>query len=66
MFLSFINIKLYDKKILKNETSIVKEKIISLILVFSMPSRLSVGKNPPDDIKVNARLKEIKDLIFTK
>ena len=56
------NIKLYEKKRLKNENSIVKESIISLSLVFIINSKLFTGKKPPDEIKVRDKLKESKAL----
>ena len=56
------NIRLYEKKRLKNEKSIVKESIISLSLVFIISSKLFTGKKPPDEINVKDKLKESKAL----
>ena len=56
------NIRLYEKKRLKNEKSIVKESIISLSLVFITNSKLFTGKKPPDEINVKDKLKESKAL----
>ena len=56
------NIRLYEKKRLKNENSIVKESIISLNLVFIINSKLFTGKKPPDEINVKDKLKESKAL----
>ena len=38
------------KKRLKNENNIVTDKIILLISVVNVKSKLSLGKNPPEDI----------------
>ena len=43
-------IKLKIKKRLKNENSMHIDKIILLISVLKVKSKLSLGKNPPDDI----------------
>ena len=51
---------------LKKETNIVNEKIITFRLVFNIPSRLLVGKNPPDEIRLIAKLNDIKDLMSIK
>ena len=56
------NIRLYEKKRLKNEKSIVKESTISLSLVFITNSKLFTGKKPPDEINVKDKLKESKAL----
>ena len=40
------------------------ENIISLNLVFTILSILLTGKNPPDEIKVSAKLKELNDRIL--
>ena len=54
--------KLYVKKRLKNENNIVKDNIISLNLVLIIVSKLFTGKKPPDEIKVNDKLNELKAL----
>ncbi len=56
------NTKLYVKKRLKNEINIVSDNITSLNFVFIINSKLFTGKKPPDEIKVNDKLKELKDL----
>ena len=50
------------KKRLKKEISIVKDKIISLNFVLIINSKLLTGKKPPEEIKVNDRLNELKAL----
>tara|TARA_Y100001970_G_scaffold164173_1_gene200559 strand:+ start:911 stop:1114 length:204 start_codon:yes stop_codon:yes gene_type:complete len=50
------------KKRLKKEISIVKDKIISLNFVLMINSKLLTGKKPPEEIKVNDRLNELKAL----
>ena len=55
--------KLYIKKILKNETSIRIEKIIICVLSLNTFDKSFTGRKPPDEIKVNAKLSELKDLI---
>ena len=62
MFLLWKKIKLYVKKRLKKETSINKDKTISLNLVLIINSKLLTGKKPPDEIKDNDRLNELKAL----
>ena len=62
MFLLWKKIKLYVKKRLKKETSINKDKTISLNLVSIINSKLLTGKKPPDEIKDNDRLNELKAL----
>ena len=42
--------------------SIIKAKIISLMFVFTMVDKLLIGKKPPDDINVIAKLNESKNL----
>ena len=63
MFFCFEKIRLYPKKILKNEVNINKDKTIiwefSLIILGSSLT----GKNPPEEINVKAKFKESKDLI---
>tara|TARA_B100000886_G_scaffold329837_1_gene279632 strand:+ start:125 stop:334 length:210 start_codon:yes stop_codon:yes gene_type:complete len=53
---------LYVKKRLKKENNIVKESIISLILVLTINSRLLTGKKPPDEIRDKDKLNELKAL----
>ena len=62
IFLFFKKIKLYDKKILKNEISIKNENITSLRFEFRTNERLLKGKNPPDEINVIDKLKESRVL----
>ena len=62
MFLFLIKNKLQLKKILKKETSIVNEKMISLVFVFMIVDKLLTGIKPPDEINVIAKLNESKDL----
>ncbi len=62
MFLLWKKIKLYVKKRLKKETSINKDKTISLNLVLIINSKLLTGKKPPEEIKDNDRLNELKAL----
>ena len=62
MFLLWKKIKLYVKKRLKKETSINKDKTISLNLVLIINSKLLTGKNPPEEIKDNDKLNELKAL----
>ena len=54
---------MYDKKRLKNERSIKNDKTISLVFEFSIISKLLVGKNPPDEIIVMAKFKELNALM---
>tara|TARA_B100000575_G_scaffold217558_1_gene178169 strand:+ start:725 stop:934 length:210 start_codon:yes stop_codon:yes gene_type:complete len=53
---------LYVKKRLKKENNIVKESIISLILVLIINSKLLTGKKPPDEIRDKDKLNELKAL----
>tara|TARA_Y100000816_G_C25616159_1_gene329260 strand:- start:54 stop:263 length:210 start_codon:yes stop_codon:yes gene_type:complete len=53
---------LYVKKRLKKENNIVEESMISLILVFTIKSKLLTGKKPPDEINDKDKLNELKDL----
>ena len=62
MFLLWKKIKLYVKKRLKKETSINKDKTISLNLVLIINSKLFTGKKPPEEINDNDRLNELKAL----
>ena len=61
-----INAKLYDKKILKKEINIVKEKITSFKLLFKIDDKLLTGRKPPEAIKVIDRLNASNDLILKK
>ena len=63
MFLLWKKIKLYVKKRLKKDNSIVKDIIISFVLELIIKSKLFTGKKPPDEIIVSERLNELKDLI---
>ena len=49
---------------LKNDVSIVKEKIISFKLVLIILDKLFTGKKPPDEIKVIDKLNESKVLML--
>ena len=62
MFLLWKKIKLYVKKRLKKETSINKDKTISLSFVLIINSKLLTGKKPPEEIKDNDKLNELKAL----
>ena len=53
---------MYEKKRLKKDNNIINESIISFNLVLIINSRLFTGKKPPDEIKVNERLNELKAL----
>ena len=53
---------MYVKNILKNETNIKREKIISFVFVFTAVERSFKGRNPPDEIKDIDKLKESKVL----
>ena len=57
---------MYPKKILKKETSINREKIIICEFCISIVEISFTGKNPPDEIMVIARFKELNDLIPKK
>ena len=57
-----VKIKLYDKKMLKNEVSINREVIIICELFIRILERLFEGKKPPDEIMVIARFKELNNL----
>ena len=62
MFLLWKKIKLYVKKRLKKEASINSDKTISLNLVLIINSKLLTGKKPPEEIKDNDKLNELKAL----
>ena len=47
---------------LKKETSINNEKIISFVLFPKILVKLFVGRNPPEEINVIDKLKELKVL----
>ena len=66
LFLLWKKIKLYVKKRLKKETSINKDKTISLNLVLIINSKLLTGKKPPEEIKDNDKLNELKTLKSAK
>ena len=53
---------MYEKKRLKKDNNIINESTISFNLVLIINSRLFTGKKPPDEIKVNERLNELKAL----
>ena len=61
MFL--IKIKLYPKKILKNEKSINNERIIICEFSLRIDERSFTGRNPPDEIKLKAKFNESNVLI---
>ena len=50
------------KKRLKKDTSINTDNIISLNLVLIIKSKLFTGKKPPEEIRVNDKLNELKAL----
>ena len=54
---------LYKKNSPKKDISMVKEKRFIFRSVFNMEERLFVGKKPPDEIRVKAKLRELKALI---
>ena len=54
---------MYVKKILKNEINIISEKIIICELWIKIDERLFMGKNPPEEIMVIAKFKELNDLM---
>ena len=66
IFLLWKKTKLYEKKRLKNDTNIIKDNIISFSLVFIIVSKLFTGKKPPEEIKVNDKLNELKALMSDK
>ena len=55
---------MYDKKRLKKDKSIVKDKTISFVLLFIIISKLLAGKKPPEEIKVMAKFNELNERIF--
>ena len=60
MFL--IKNRLYTKNILKNDDNISKETTIICIFSLSIKDNSLTGRNPPEDIKVNAKFNESKVL----
>ena len=58
IFLFFEKIRLYPKKILKNEVNISKDKIIIWEFSLIILERSFAGRNPPEDINVNAKFNE--------
>ena len=66
IFLLWKKTKLYEKKRLKNDTNIITDNIISFSLVFIIVSKLFTGKKPPEEIKVNDKLNELKALMSDK
>ena len=54
----------FIKKILKKETSISKENIIIWTLLIKTEERSLIGRNPPEDIIVIAKLRELKALML--
>ena len=57
------NIKLYVKKILKNEINIKKENIIIWKSFCKIEESSLTGRNPPEEIIVIAKFNELNDLI---
>tara|TARA_B100001250_G_C19650150_1_gene722261 strand:+ start:674 stop:967 length:294 start_codon:yes stop_codon:yes gene_type:complete len=51
------------KKILKKEINIKSEKIIICISLIKTDESSLTGRNPPDEINVIAKFKELNDLI---
>ena len=51
------------KKILKKEISINNENTIICVLLTNIVDKSLSGKNPPDEMTVIAKLRELKDLI---
>ena len=58
--------KLYKKNKLKKESNISTEKIIILVWLLRIDSRLLTGKKPPDDIKVIDKFSDTNDLKLNK
>ena len=63
IFLFFIKIRLYPKKILKKDESIKKDRTIIWIFSLRIEESSFTGRKPPDDINVKAKFKESNDLI---
>ena len=51
---------LYPKKILKKEESINNERIIIWVFSFKIEDKSFTGRNPPEEINVNAKFNESK------
>ena len=62
IFLLWKKTKLYVKKRLKKDSNIIADNTISLNLVLIIVSKLFTGKNPPEEIRVNDKLNELKAL----
>ena len=58
----FVKIRLYDKKILKNDVNINTDIIIIWELFIKILDKLFDGKKPPDEITVIARFNELNIL----
>ena len=54
------------KFLILSKTNIIKDNIISLNLVLTIASKLFTGRKPPEEIKDNDKLKEIKALMSAK
>ena len=65
-FLFLKKIKLYVKKILKNEINIKKENIIIWKSFIKIDERSFTGRNPPEEIIDIAKFNELNDLIPKK
>ena len=59
-------VKLYEKKMLKNDKSISKDNIIIWEFSLTIAERSLTGKKPPDEISENAKFNESNDLIEKK
>jgi hypothetical protein len=57
---------LYAKKILKKENNINIDTTTICVLFLSIRDTSLTGRNPPDEINVNAKFNESKDLIENK
>tara|TARA_B110001452_G_scaffold101323_1_gene84033 strand:- start:1060 stop:1377 length:318 start_codon:yes stop_codon:yes gene_type:complete len=58
----FAKIRLYDKKILKNDINISKDIIIICALLIRILDKLFDGKKPPEEMTVIAKFKELNIL----
>ncbi len=63
MFFFLKNNKLYVKKILKKDNNISNDKIIIWEFSFIIVDKSLTGRKPPEEIRVNAKFNESKDLI---
>ena len=63
IFLFLIKIKLYEKKILKNEKSISIDSITIWEFSLKILDKSLTGRKPPDDTNEKARFSESKALI---